>query len=237
LEEDIRNIPEQRRFDVILTNPPFGGKESRQIQQNFPVKSQATELLALQYVMKKLRKGGRCGIVVPEGILFRGDAFKIVKRELLQNYNLHTIISLPAGVFANVTSSGQGPKTNLLFFERTGGTKEIWYYDFAGYSEKVLKKKYTKANPVSDEDFEDCYEKWKKREISEYSWVVPVDEVIQRDYDLTARNPNIREEYEYESPEVILSEIMEKEKKIQEILDRLYEDLNKTKEKGDVWKF
>ena len=237
LEEDIRNIPEQRRFDVILTNPPFGGKESRQIQQNFPVKSQATELLALQYVMKKLRKGGRCGIVVPEGILFRGDAFKIVKRELLQNYNLHTIISLPAGVFANVTSSGQGPKTNLLFFERTGGTKEIWYYDFAGYSEKVLKKKYTKANPVSDEDFEDCYEKWKKREISEYSWIVPVDEVIQRDYDLTARNPNIREEYEYESPEVILSEIMEKEKKIQEILDRLYEDLNKTKEKEDVWKF
>ena len=171
--------------------------------------------------MKKLRKGGRCGIVVPEGILFRGDAFKIVKRELLQNYNLHTIISLPAGVFANVTSSGQGPKTNLLFFERTGGTKEIWYYDFAGYSEKVLKKKYTKANPVSDEDFEDCYEKWKKREISEYSWIVPVDEVIQRDYDLTARNPNIREEYEYESPENLLCKMIEKEKQISKILHEL----------------
>jgi len=225
LEEDIRNIPETKRFNVILTNPPFGGKEGKQIQQNFPVKSNATELLALQYVMKRLRMGGRCGIVVPEGILFRGDAFALVKKELLENYNLHTIISLPSGVFANVTSSGQGPKTNLLFFDKKAKTKEIWYYDFAGYSEDVLKKKYTKANPVIDEDFKDCYKKWKNREISKYSWFVPVEEVIKRGYDLTTRNPNKKEEYEYEPPQVLVSKIMEKEKRISEILDELYEAL------------
>lgn len=226
LEEDIRNIPDAKRYDIILTNPPFGGKEGKQIQQNFPVRSQATELLALQYVMKKLRKEGRCGIgiVVPEGVLFRGDAFAHIKKELLENYNLHTIISLPSGVFANVTSSGQGPKTNLLFFDRTGKTKEIWYYDFAGYSEEVLKKKYTKANPVVDDDFEDCYEKWKNREKSEFSWVAPVEKI--KGFDLTARNPNRKEELGYKPPEVLLSGIIEKEERIGEVLNELYGILN-----------
>jgi type I restriction enzyme M protein len=230
LEEDIRNIPETHRSDVILTNPPFGGKESKQIQQNFPIKSNATELLALQYVMKKLRKNGKCGIVVPEGILFRGDAFAQVKKELLENFNLHTIISLPSGVFANVTSSGQGPKTNLLFFDKIEKTKDIWYYDFAGYSENVLGKKYTKVNAVADEDFNDCYEKWKKREISEWSWIVPVNEIIKRGYDLTARNPNKKEDYGHKSPEILLSEIIEKEKQISEILNELHSVLNKKEE-------
>jgi len=230
LEDNIRNIPESQRYNVILTNPPFGGKENKQIQQNFPIKSQATELLALQYVMKKLRKDGRCGIVVPEGILFRGDAFAKVKKELLESHNLHTVISLPSGVFANVTSSGQGPKTNLLFFDKTGKTKEIWYYDFAGYSELVLNKKYKKANPVLDEDLKDCYEKWSKREISEFSWVVPVEEMVKKGYDLTARNPNKKEDYEHKSPEIILSGIMEKEKQIEKLLDELNEILNKGKE-------
>jgi type I restriction enzyme M protein len=221
LEENIRNIPESERFEVILTNPPFGGKESKQVQQNFPIKSNATELLALQYVMKKLKKNGRCGIVVPEGILFRGDAFAQVKKDLLENYNLHTIISLPSGVFANVTSSGQGPKTNLLFFDKTGKTKEVWYYDFAGYSEDVLKKKYTKANPVTDGDLKDCFEKYKNREISKYSWIEPVEEIIKRDYDLTARNPNRKEEISYREPKEI---ILELEKNIEEI-NKLIQDL------------
>jgi type I restriction enzyme M protein len=221
LETNIRNIPEAQRFNVILTNPPFGGKESRQIQQNFPVQSQATELLALQYVMRMLKRGGRCGIVVPEGVLFRGDAFAQVKKELLENFNLHTIISLPSGAFANVTASGQGPKTNLLFFDRTGNTKEIWYYDFAGYSEEVLDKKYTKANPIEDEDLKDCYEKWKKREISKYSWIVPVEEIIKKGYDLTAKNPNRKEEFEYKPPEELVASILEKERQILEILKEI----------------
>lgn len=223
LEEDIRNIQETQRFDVVLTNPPFGGKEGKQVQQNYPIKSRATELLALQYVMKKLKKDGRCGIVVPEGILFRSDAFALVKKELLENYNLHTIVSLPSGVFANVTSSGQGPKTNLLFFNKTGNTKEIWYYEHL-----PGEKKYTKANPITDGDLEYCYKKWENREISSVSWIASIEEIVKRDYDLTARNPNRKEEYEYKSPKVLISVIMEKEKQISEILDELYEDLNKT---------
>lgn len=227
LEENIRNIQEESRFQVILTNPPFGGKEGKQLQQNFPIKSNATELLALQYVMRKLRKEGRCGIVVPEGILFRSDSFAQVKKELVENYNLHAIISLPSGAFANVTSSGQGPKTNLLFFEKTGKTKKIWYYDFAGYSEDVLNKKYTKANPVTDEDFRNCYEKWRNREVSEFSWFVPVKEVTKRGYDLTARNPNKKEAYEYESPQKLLSEIIQGENQITELLNGFDEILGK----------
>ena len=232
LEEDIRNIPETQRFDIVLTNPPFGGKEGRQVQQNFPIKSKATELLALQYVMKKLKLNGKCGIVVPEGILFRSDAFAQVKKELLENYNLSTIVSLPSGVFANVTSSGQGPKTNLLFFDKTGKTNDIWYYDFAGYSEEVLKKKYTKAKPVMDEDFKDCYEKWKNRKFSEYSWIVPVEEIVKRGCDLSARNPHRKEEYKHKSPEILLSGIIEKEKQIREILDELRDTLNEGKDEA-----
>jgi len=227
LADNIRNLPESHRFDVILTNPPFGGKESRQIQQNFPIQSQATELLALQYVMKTLKRNGRCGIVLPEGVLFRGDAFAKVKRELLENFNLHTIISLPSGAFANVTASGQGPKTNLLFFDRTGKTKKIWYYDFAGYSEEVLNKKYTKANPIEDKDLKDCYEKWKKREISKYSWIVPVEDIIKRDYDLTARNPNRKEEVITKTPEELVANVLEKERQILYILEEVQSLLNR----------
>lgn len=227
LERNIRNIPEESRFNVILTNPPFGGKEGRQIQQNFPVKSNATELLALEYVMRKLRKDGRCGIVVPEGILFRGDSFAKVKKELLENYDLHTIISLPSGIFANVTSSGQGPKTNLLFFNKTGKTKRIWYYDFAGYSEDVLGKKYTKANPITDKEFIDCYEKWKDREVSKFSWFVFMEQIVKRRYDLTARNPSPKESYEYESPKKLLSEVVEGEKQIAALLNEFREIFGK----------
>ena len=221
LEEDIRNIPDTKRFDIILTNPPFGGKENRQIQQNFPVKSQATELLALQYVMKHLKKNGRCAIVVPEGILFRGDAFALIKKELLENFNLHTIISLPSGVFACVASSGQGPKTNLLFFEKTNPTKQIWYYELIPPNGK----KYTKANPITDEDLKDCYEKWKKGAISENSWIVSIKEIIENNYDLTAKNPNRKAEAEYQPPEIILKNITENQNAIQKILKELDEIL------------
>lgn len=225
LGDNIRNIPESQRSEIIMTNPPFGGEENKQIQQNFPIRSQSTELLALQYVMKSLKRNGKCGIVVPEGILFRGNSFAKVKIQLLKDYNLHTILSLPSGVFANVTASGQGPKTNLLFFDRSGTTKEIWYYDFAGYSEDVLKKNYSKANPVVEEDLEDCWNKWKKREISKYSWTLPISELIKRDYDLTARNPNRNEKLEYKSPGELITSAIEKEKEILGILEEFYEIL------------
>lgn len=230
LSDNIRNIPESRRFDIIMTNPPFGGKENKQIQQNFPIQSQSTELLALQYVMKSLKRDGRCGIVLPEGVLFRSDSFARVKRELLENFNLHTIISLPSGVFANVTASGQGPKTNLLFFDRTGKTTRIWYYDLAGYSEDVLNKNYSKANPIEDEDLEDCYEKWKKLGVSKYSWVVSIREVDKRDYNLTAINPTRKKEPEYKSPEKLIISALEKEKQVLRILNEFRDILGENRD-------
>lgn len=218
LEENIRNIPEGQRFDIILTNPPFGGRENRQIQQNFPIQSQATELLALQHVMKKLRVNGRCGIVMPEGVLFRGDAFAQVKRELLDNFNLHTIVSLPAGVFANVTASGQGPKTNLVFFDRTGPTKEVWYYDL----QPPNGHKYTKANPIQDEHVEDAWTKWRQGAASEVSWVATRSDIAARGYDLTARNPNRAEEEDSRTPEELVAGILEKERNIIAIVEDVH---------------
>ncbi len=217
LEENIRNIPEAQRHDVILTNPPFGGKEGRHVQQNFPVQSQATELLALQHVMKKLKRNGRCGIVVPEGVLFRGDAFATVKKELLENYNLHTIISLPMGVFGNVSSSGSGPKTNLLFFNRTGRTKDIWYYELLPPPET----KYTRTNTIQDDHMSDALAKWSDRALSQQSWIVPVEEIVERGYDLTARNPNREEEYEHRPPEELVADVLAKEELISQILDEV----------------
>jgi len=212
-EENIVVTP-KTRFDVILTNPPFGGKVAKHLQDNLPVKTSSTELAALEYCMRKLNKGGRCGIVLPEGVLFRGGAYKRVKMELLRNFNVHTIISLPTGTFAHIApKGGTGPKANLVFFDRTGPTKEIWYYELQG--------NYTKANPVKDEDLADCFEKWKNREISENSWIVPVKEVIERDYDLTARNPNREKEVIYPEPEELVESVFEKEKQILRILKEL----------------
>jgi type I restriction enzyme M protein len=104
-----------------------------------------------------------------------------------------------------------------LFFDRTGPTKEIWYYEHI----PPEGKKYTKANPITDEDLKDCYEKWKRREISENSWVVPVEEIVKRGYDLTAKNPNRREEFEYKSLEELVASVIEKEKAILEIAEEI----------------
>lgn len=228
LEDNIRNIPESNRSDIVMTNPPFGGEENKQIQQNFPIRSQSTELLALQYVMKSLKRNGRCGIVVPEGVLFRGDSFVKVRRKLIENFNLHTIISLPSGSFANVTASGQGPKTNLLFFDKSGKTRKIWYYDFAGYSEDVLNKKYSKVTVVEDEDLKDCYETWMKKETSKYSWIVSLLEIKNNEYSLIAKNPNRQEELKFKSPAELISNVLIKEKQVLEILEELKNTLGKS---------
>lgn len=216
-EENVVATP-KRRFEVVLTNPPFGGSVARHFRQNFPVETSSTELAALQYCMRKLNKGGRCGIVVPEGVLFRAGSYKRVKKELVENFSLHTIISLPAGTFANVApKGGQGPKANLIFFDKKGPTREIWYYELQG--------DYTKANPVKDQDLVDCFEKWKDQETSENSWTVSINEIKERNYDLTARNPNIKEEISYPEPEELVESVLEKERQILATLKEFHDIL------------
>jgi len=224
-EEDLRSIPEAQKFEIILTNPPFGGEEEKRLLANLPFKTSDTELAGLYYCMRKLKAKGRCGIVQPEGVLFRtGGAYKQVKKELLENNNLHTVISLPSGVFACVSpKGGSGPKTNLLFFEKGIPTKEIWYYELTPPNGK----NYTRNNPIKDEDLEDAYKKWQKREISKNSWIVKVEDIIKRDYDLSAKNPNKAKGAVYRKPEELLRSVMKKENNLRVTLEQIRSTLNK----------
>ena len=215
--EDVMKIQEKDRFHIILTNPPFGGKFDKRYKANFPIKSSDTELMALQYVMRKVKHGGRVGIVVPEGVLSNTTGpFVRVRKELLQNYNVHTIISLPKGVF---TATGKtSVKTNLLFFDRTGPTEEIWYYEI---QPPEGMKNFTKTRPMMDEDWKDCLEKWKKREVGENSWVVSIEDIDNDTYELTPRNPSKLKKKEYRPPREILEDVMKEEKEVVRLLEEL----------------
>ena len=214
LTQNIRDIQEKDRYDIILANPPFGGKEKSQIQQNFPIQSNATELLFLQHFMKTLKSGGKAAIVVPEGVLFQtNSAFKQVKQELLENFNLHTILSLPAGVFLPYS----GVKTNVLFFERSGGTSDVWYY------ECEPEQKLTKNKPITDEHLKEFVELYNSRETTERSWTVSARKLVE-DYDLSAKNPAKQKDAEHLAPSDILKQIRTKEKLVSGLLDEI-EDL------------
>lgn len=154
-------------FDVILTNPPFGGKEGKEAQTNFDYKTGATQVLFLQHVIRSLRDGGRCGIVLDEGLLFRTneDAFVKTKRKLLDDCDLWCVVSLPGGVF---TAAGAGVKTNLLFFIKGQPTQKIWYFDL---SELKIRKKI----PLMLKHFEDFLRLLPSRSDSELSWTVDMD--------------------------------------------------------------
>jgi type I restriction enzyme M protein len=211
LTQNIRDIQEKDRYDIILANPPFGGKEKSQIQQNFPIQSNATELLFLQHFMKTLKVGGKAAIVVPEGVLFQtNSAFKQVKQELLENFNLHTILSLPAGVFLPYS----GVKTNVLFFERSGGTSDVWYY------ECEPEQKLTKNKPITDGHLKEFVELYASRETTELSWTVPFSKLTE-DYDLSAKNPAKQKDAEHLAPSDILKQIRTKEKLVSGLLDEI----------------
>ena len=151
-------------FDVVLMNPPFGGKEGKDAQTQFAYKTSATQVLFLQHIIDSLAPGGRCGVVLDEGILFRTNekAFVQTKRKLVEECNLWCVVSLPPGVF---TSAGAGVKTNLLFFSKGEPTTEIWYYDLSDI-------KVTKTQPLTSKHFEDFFKRMPKREESEKSWKV-----------------------------------------------------------------
>jgi type I restriction enzyme M protein len=164
LEENVKTSV-VKRYDVVLTNPPFGGTEGRNIQSNFPVKNNATELLFLQHILKKLKKtpNARAAVVVPEGTLFRGGAFAEVKRGLLEDFHLFAVVSLPSGTFAPYSDV----KTALLFFQRPDkvlhtnpkARQETWYYEMA-LPEGL--QKFSKGNPIQDEHFTEARQMWKQ---------------------------------------------------------------------------
>src|SRR6266852_2050813 len=218
----LREIGDKDRVDIIITNPPFGGEEERGILSNFPEDKQTAEtaLLFLQLIMRKLRrtvggaKPGRCGMVVPNGVLFGDGVCARIKEELLKEFNLHTIIRLPNGVFSPYTSI----PTNLLFFYRTGPTKEVWYY------EQPLpegRKQYNKTQPLQYEEFADCLAWWKKRKENGRAWKVSAADLLANRCNLDIKNPSNKQDIEHLPPEQIVDDIMRKEQRILEIMGQM----------------
>jgi type I restriction enzyme M protein len=200
-------------YDVVLTNPPFGGKEGKEAQTRFAYKTGATQVLFLQHVIDSLKPGGRCGIVLDEGVLFRTNetAFVQTKRKLLDDCDLWCILSLPPGAFIN---AGAGVKTNLLFFTKGGPTQRIWYYDLSEI--KVGKK-----SPLTLAHFEDFISRLPNRDDSERSWTVERPALEQKSYDLKAVNPNAKAEQDTRTPEEILDLIESKQKEIADAIAHL----------------
>ncbi|MFZ3170219.1 MAG: class I SAM-dependent DNA methyltransferase [Candidatus Methanoperedens sp.] len=215
----LREIGDKDRVDIILTNPPFGGEEERGILSNFPEDKQTAEttLLFLQLIMRKLRRGaggkrgGRCGIVVPNGTLFGDGVCARIKKELLEEFNLHTIVRLPNGVFAPYT----GIPTNLLFFERGGPTKEIWYYEIPLPEGR---KQYNKTQPIQFEELAPVIEWWKDKKENEHAWKVHAVKAIESGYNLDIKNPNGKADLEHLPPEQLTESILKKEHRIAEIM-------------------
>lgn len=221
----LTEIGEKDRVDVILTNPPFGGEEEKGIQNNFPSDKQTSEttLLFLQLIMRKLRRQGgkaRAAVVVPNGTLFGDGVCARIKEELLKEFNLHTIVRLPNGVFAPYTSI----PTNILFFDRSHPTEEVWYYELPPPEGR---KNYTKTAPIQFEEFRACIDWWdvaggrKKRKENERAWKVPVEELLANNCNLDRKNPRAKEDITHLPPEQLVESILEKERRIMEIVSNI----------------
>ncbi len=230
----LKDIGDAERVDVILTNPPFGGEEERGILNNFPSDKQTAEtaLLFLQLIMRKLKKktplepGGRAAVVVPNGTLFADGVAARIKKQLIDGFNLHTVIRLPDGVFAPYTDI----PANLLFFEQGEPTKEIWYYEL---QMPEGRKKYSKTKPIQNHEFDELKKWWKKRKENENAWSVPIKDIDKKDdqgrpiINLDLKNPNKKSEYEYRDPAELMKSVVDKEKRIMELMEELMDEVSK----------
>jgi len=200
-------------FDVVLTNPPFGGKEGKDARTRFAYKTGSTQVLFLQHVIDSLKPSGRCGIVMDEGVLFRTNetAFVQTKRKLLNECNLWCIVSLPPKVFVN---AGAASKTNLFFFTKGEPTKEIWYYDLSDLN-------ITKKQPLNLENFEEFFKLLPERVASGRSWRVSMEEIKAKNYDLKAVNPNRKDKEDRRTPEELIAIIESQAREIESAITRL----------------
>lgn len=201
-------------FDVVLTNPPFGGKEGKDAQTRFAYKTRSTQVLFLQDVIDSLKPGGRCGIVMDEGVLFRTNetAFVQTKRKLLNECNLFCIVSLPPKVFVN---AGAASKTNLLFFNKGDPTKEIWYYDLSDFN-------ITKKQPLTVGHFEEFFTLFDPSSLTlsegDRSWRVSMQEVEDRNFDIKAVNPHRKGREDNRTPQELLDVIESQATEIADVL-------------------
>jgi type I restriction enzyme M protein len=213
-------IGDRDRVDIVMTNPPFGGEEEKGIQGNFPEDRQTSEtaLLFLQLIMRKLRRpghgapsGGRAGVVVPNGTLSGDGVAARIKQDLVDGFNLHTIVRLPNGVFSPYTPI----PTNVLFFDRSGPTKDVWYYEHPLPEDR---KNYTKTKPLQFEEFEPLFSWWANREENDQAWKVPVATIRDNGYNLDLKNPRTPERLEHLPPSELVTSILIKEARIAELI-------------------
>ena len=217
----LNEIGDRDRVDVILTNPPFGGEEERGILNNFPEDKQTTETaqLFLQMIMRKLKRGpkpGRAGVVVPNGTLFGDGVCGRIKEDLLTAFNLHTVVRLPQGVFEPYTAI----PTNLLFFDRSGPSDTIWYYELPLPEGR---KKYTKTSPLQYEEFADLL-KWfraERRRETEHAWKIKARDVLAGGGNLDIKNPRGAEALQHLPPEQLAESIAEKNRRVGEIMEEI----------------
>lgn len=197
LAENLADVQEKDRFDLILANPPFGGKERPEVQQNFPIRSGETAFLFLQHFIKMLRAGGRAAIVIKNTFLSNGENAAVSLRKLLlESCNLHTVLDCPGGTFL-----GAGVKTVVLFFEKGAPTRKVWYYQLDPG------RNMGKTNPLNDADLEEFVVLQKTFADSDKSWSVDAASIGAASYDLSVKNPNGGEEVTHCSPQDILDEI------------------------------
>ncbi|MFQ5687181.1 MAG: class I SAM-dependent DNA methyltransferase, partial [Candidatus Scalindua sp.] len=212
LAENISDIQEKDRFDIILANPPFGGKERKEVQQNFPIKTGETAFLFLQHFIKKLKAGGRAGVVIKNTFLSNTDNASIsLRKQLLESCNLHTILDLPGGVFA-----GAGVKTVVLFFEKGVPTKKVWFYQLN------LDRNLGKTNPLNENDLTEFVKLQKGKADSDNSWSISMSELAEDTFDLSVKNPNNNNETVLREPEEILDEMKALDKESEAVLKTIH---------------
>ncbi|MCK5708768.1 MAG: N-6 DNA methylase [Candidatus Aureabacteria bacterium] len=213
LSENLADIEEKNRYNVVLANPPFGGKERKEVQQNFPIKTGETAFLFLQHFIKILKAGGKAGVVIKNTFLSNSDNASIsLRKELLQSCDLHTVLDLPGGTF-----TGAGVKTVVLFFEKGKPTKKVWYYQLN------LDRNLGKTNPLNEKDLAEFVELQKNKANSDNSWSVDVKDINNETYDLSVKNPNRKNDAILREPNVILDEIRNLDKESVDILKKVKE--------------
>jgi type I restriction enzyme M protein len=211
LTENLADIQEKDRYEVVLANPPFGGSERKEVQQNFPIRTGETAFLFLQHFIRILKAGGRAGIVIKNTFLSNTDNASVSLRKLLlESCNLHTVLDLPGGTF-----QGAGVKTVVLFFEKGAPTRKIWFYQLDPG------RNLGKTNPLNDDDLTEFVKLQKDFADSPKSWSVEAKSIDPKTFDLSVKNPNGGEEITHRSPAEIIDEIVALDAESAEVLSNI----------------